>query len=220
MTAQARLDSGEIKSVEEDNSLVAFHAKTGPTKLEFDTPCGAEVCSTCAREVEGDTEMLISCVSNIGGGIVGDANSAADYVISGVTAAVWGDSVAQPSWEFSPSPQMCAATPAVIPLGRMAKRPQAETQDMIATLCLGKHECKVPVKRSMLGVPSSEGAWDATKSLALSAMVQCAPPAKAEMDALAAKADRLGTMCADGCATCATEYESEVGQVATGSKLG
>jgi len=49
MAAQAKLDSGEIKSVEEDASLTVFHSKPGPSKLEFDTPCGSEVCSTCAR---------------------------------------------------------------------------------------------------------------------------------------------------------------------------
>ena len=81
MAAQAKLDSGEIQSVEEDDGLAAFHSQMGPTELDFDTPCGSEVCSTCAREVEIDTVMRISCVSGIG-----DANSAADYVISGVTA--------------------------------------------------------------------------------------------------------------------------------------
>ena len=163
--------------------------------------------------------MLITCVSSIGASDdASDASSAADYVISGVTAAVWGDAVAQPPWEFSPSPQLCDATPPAIPQGRMAKRPQAETKDMIATLCLGKRECTVPVKRSMLGVPEDAaaaaalgatpaGSWDTSKSLALSVIVQCSPPGKAAMNALDDKAKQLGAMCNDGCATCATEYE-------------
>ena len=135
-----------------------------PPPPAADIVCGERQCTTCARVVEGEGPMSLTCSRGE------DDND--NHVIAGVAFAAWGVADEQPEWNHASTPGRCGVAPKFDVKGMRAASPE-DAKAHIADACLGKATCFVHPQRALFGSASDASGDENPAPHALSVAVRC-----------------------------------------------